>query len=234
MNHEMMSVEQLAVFLHRDAREVHKWASKGNIPVHKVRGEYRFHPAEIHHWLEGQLPGYTELELSNLERGAAGHGPHELPLLTGLMSPATMAVPLPATTKASVLKELVIAAEQSWHVYDPAAILDAIKQREEVSSTALETGVAIPHPHRPLANALGESLIAFGRTASAIPFGDPRGGLTDLFFLVCCRDAKTHVQVLARLARLMLLPGFLDNLRGAETPAAAYQVIETAEAELLV
>jgi len=38
----MMNVEQLAVFLHRDAREVQKWASRGYLPAHKVSGEYRF------------------------------------------------------------------------------------------------------------------------------------------------------------------------------------------------
>jgi PTS system nitrogen regulatory IIA component len=133
-----------------------------------------------------------------------------------------------------VLKELVSAAEQSWQVYDPAAILEAVKVREEMGSTALETGVAIPHPRRRLPSALGESLIAFGRTLSPIPFGAARGGLTDLFFLVCCRDDRTHVQVLARLARLMLRPDFLVELRAAATSAAALQVIETAEAELLV
>jgi PTS system nitrogen regulatory IIA component len=234
MNHEMMSIDQLAVFLQRDAREVQKWASRGHIPVHKVRGEYRFHPAEIHHWLEGQMPGYSEAELANLERGAAGHGPHEQPLIATLISEATIVMPLPAGTKASVLSELVKAAEQSWQVYDPAAILEAIKEREKVSSTALDTGVALPHPHRPLPKALGESIIALGRTASPIAFGEPGGGLTDLFFLVCCRDAKTHVQTLARLARLMLRPDFLAELRAAQTPAAAYHVIAKAEEALLV
>jgi PTS system nitrogen regulatory IIA component len=81
--------------------------------------------------------------------------------------------------------------------------------------------------------AIGESVLAYGRTASGIPFGGPRGQLTDIFFLVCCKDDRTHLQVLARLSRLLLLPDFLDNLREAETPADAYQVITDAETDLL-
>jgi nitrogen PTS system EIIA component len=233
MSQEMMSVEQLAVFLQRDARELRKLASRGQLPSHKVSGEYRFHPAEIHHWLETQMAGYTEEELTNLEQGAASRGHTVEPLLTTLISPATIAVPLQASTKVSVLNQLVKLAEQSFQVYDPAAILQAIKLREEMCTTALEAGVAIPHPRRPVPSALGESVVAFGRTLSPVPFGAPRGGLTDLFFLVCCRDDTTHLRVLARLSRLMLREGFLEELRTAESPAGGYQIIEAAEADLL-
>ena len=144
-----------------------------------------------------------------------------------------MAVPLAASTKASVLKELVKLAEESWEIYDPEAILEAVRTREEMVSTALPTGVAFPHPRRPLPTALGESVLAFGRTASGVPYGDPNGGLTDCFFLICCRDDQTHLRVLARLTRLLLRDGFLAELRAAETAGDAYEVIVTAERELL-
>jgi PTS system nitrogen regulatory IIA component len=76
-------------------------------------------------------------------------------------------------------------------------------------------------------------LIAYGRTASGIPFGDASGGLTDLFFLVCCRDDRTHLQVLARLARLFQRDGFLDDLRAASDPASSLEVIRAAEEALV-
>ena len=232
MGSDMMDMEQLAAYLQRDVREVGKLASRGDLPGRKVGGEWRFARAEINHWIETQLPAYTEKQLAHLD-SAAGEGDGE-PLLAGLLGEACMAVPLAASTRASVLKELVTLAEQSWQVYDPGAILEAIRQREEMGSTALESGVAIPHPRRPLPAALGESLMAYGRTASGIPFGAPGGGLTDIFFLVCCRDDRTHLQVLARLSRLLKRPGFLDELRSAETPADSWQIIAAAERELLV
>src|SRR5262249_58507724 len=100
-------------------------------------------------------------------------------------------------------------------------------------STALGSGVAIPHPRRPLPQALGESVMAFGRTTSGIPFGASHGNLTDIFFLVCCRDERTHLHVLARLSRLMLRPGFLDELRAAQTVSQSHQVIAEAEQQLI-
>lgn len=233
MNQEMMDVDQLATFLQRDAREVQKWASRGYLPVHKVSGQYRFHPTEISQWLETQMHAYTEAELTRLEQGAAGRGPDQQPLIATLLSEQTIAVPLMAGTRASVLREMVKTAERSWHIYDFDAVLDAIRQREEIGTTALESGVAIPHPKRPMPSVLGESLIAFGRTPSGIPFGAPGGALTDLFFLVCCRDDSTHLRVLARLSRLLLRPGFVDEMRAAESPGQAFRVMENAERDLI-
>jgi PTS system nitrogen regulatory IIA component len=231
MGSDMMDLDQLAVYLQRDKREVSKLASRGHIPGHKVSGEWRFARAEINHWLETQLPGYSEEQLSALE---THNGSLEAePLLTTLLPQACVAVPLAATTRASALKEMVTLAEQSWQVYDPKAILEAIRAREEMSSTALLGGVAIPHPRRPLPAALGESVVAFGRTVSGIPFGAAHGGLTDLFFLVCCMDDRTHLRVLARLARLMLRPGFADLLRSADNAHDAWQLMRDAENELI-
>src|SRR5271166_2274824 len=105
MGGETMDMEQLAAYLQRDVREVGKLASRGHLPGHKVGGEWRFARAEINHWIETQLPAYTEQQLAHLE-SATGESDGE-PLLAGLLSEACMAVPLAASTRASVLRELV-------------------------------------------------------------------------------------------------------------------------------
>jgi PTS system nitrogen regulatory IIA component len=233
VENEIMDLEQLAAYLHRDVREVSKLANRGYLPGKKVGGAWRFASSEINHWIETQMHAYTEEELEALERRGTATCLVTEPLVCSMLSEGTMALPLVASTKASVLKELVSLAENSWQIYDPNALLTAIRQREELGTTALDSGVAIPHPHRPLSpKAQGEAVIAFARTSQGIPFGAPDGGLTDLFFLVSCRDSLTHLRVLARLSRLMLRPGFLDELRGAETVSDALQRLEKAEREL--
>jgi PTS system nitrogen regulatory IIA component len=233
VENEIMDLEQLAAYLHRDVREVSKLANRGYLPGKKVGGAWRFASSEINHWIETQMHAYTEEELEALERRGTATCLVTEPLVCSMLSEGTMALPLVASTKASVLKELVSLAENSWQIYDPNALLTAIRQREELGTTALDSGVAIPHPHRPLSpKAQGEAVIAFARTSQGIPFGAPDGGLTDLFFLVSCRDSLTHLRVLARLSRLMLRPGCLDELRGVETVSHALQLFEKAEREL--
>jgi PTS system nitrogen regulatory IIA component len=225
-----MDLAQLASLLRRDQRELSKLASRGQLPARKVGGQWRFANAEIQQWLEGELPGFDEQQLKNLEEA---HPEPPEPLLTNLLAPDCVEVPLQARTPASVMRAMVRLAEQSWQVYDPDAVLQAVQAREERGSTAQENGTAILHPPRPLRDVLGESVMAFGRSAGGVPFGGPRGGETDLFFLVCCREQKTHLRVLARLSRLFLRQGFLDQLRAAESPKDALQVIRDAEKQLL-
>lgn len=234
MESEILDLQQVASLLQRDAREISKLATRGHLPGQKIGGEWRFASIEIQHWVEKELANYSAEELSSFESGVGnGRLDREL-LITPLLSEACMAVPLTAGTRASVLKELITLAEQSWQLYDPEAALEAIRKREEIGSTAVEGGVAFLHPRRVLpATVLGESVLAFGRSGRGIPFGAPDGRLTDIFFVVLCSDQRAHLLVLARLARLLLLPDFLAKLRGAETTHETRLLIEDAEQSLI-
>src|SRR5436305_5996915 len=133
---DMMDMEGLAAYLRRDVREVGKLASRGHLPGHKVGGQWRFARAEINHWIERQIPGYTDKQLADLENLATRGAPKGA-LIANLLSEESVAVPLGATTRASVLKAVLHLAEQTWLVYDSEAVMQAIRSREEMSSTAL-------------------------------------------------------------------------------------------------
>ncbi|MCA8998217.1 MAG: PTS sugar transporter subunit IIA, partial [Planctomycetaceae bacterium] len=140
-------------------------------------------------------------------------------------SPELVQVPLEARTKRSVLESLIEVAGRTYLVWEPATILKAVQEREALHSTAFDMGVAFPHPRNPLPDAIGESLIAFGRTASPIPFGATNNSKTDCFFLILCEDAQTHLQVLARLSRMIQREEFLPALRAAQDSQSAFDVI---------
>jgi PTS system nitrogen regulatory IIA component len=225
MPHEFLTLAELAERLGRDRREVEKLVQRGRIPGHKVEGDWRFHPAEVTHWLEQDMRGYTDDELLNVENTqGVTEGDVDLPV-SSLLKPETVQVPLEARTRRSVLESLIELAGTTWQVWEPAALLQAVLEREDVFSTAFENGVAIPHPRNAMPHALGESVVAYGRTANGIPFGGPRRTLSDIFFLVLARDSRTHLRVLARLGRLLQQPGFVDTLRAAEDSGASYQII---------
>jgi len=226
-----MTIDELAAYLKQDARDIHKLANKGKIPGKKIAGEWRFHRAEINYWFESNLHHHEEHTLLHFEK----HAPIECEkglLVSKFLGEACIANPLKASTKASVLKELVSLAEQSWQVYNPEAILTALTDREKLASTALSGGIAIPHPHHPIKNSLGESIIALGIVPQGIPFGAPDGQLTHVFFLVCCTDDKTHLQVLARLTRLFRKEGFLDALRESTSQPDIWLLVRQAELSL--
>lgn len=229
MSRDYYTLDELVRQLNRDRREIEKLVNRGLIPGRRVGGEWRFHETEITHWLEQELRQFEDAALARLEKNQESEELATTHPIAELLKRETVEVPLDAGTRPSVLTALLEVAGRTWQIWDPAALLKAIKEREEVMSTAFENGVAIPHPRNPLPEALGSSIIAFGRTLSGIPFGAPRRQLSDMFFLVLARDSSTHLQILARLGRLMQLPDFLSNLREAETSDEAWELICTAD-----
>jgi nitrogen PTS system EIIA component len=225
MPHDWLTIDDLARQLGRDRREIEKLVNRGRIPGRKIGGDWQFHPTEITHWLEQEMREYTDRELAIVEEAyQSSESDSDVPV-ESLLALDTVQVPLQARTKRSALEAMVEVAGRTWQIWEPATVLSAVREREDVLPTAFDNGVAIPHPRNPLPDCLGQSLIAYGRTLSGIPFGSASGGLTDLFFLVLCRDSRTHLRVLARLGRLIQLPEFLDELRHADDSETAYRII---------
>jgi PTS system nitrogen regulatory IIA component len=139
---------------------------------------------------------------------------------------------LPARTRSKVIPAMVNLAAKTHLVWDPPALADAVRTREEMLPTALDNGVALLHPRRPMPAILGEPLIALGRVNGGLPFGGAGGVLTDIFFLICSTDDTRHLRVLARLARLLADGTLLTEIRNATDPAELKARIAEREDEM--
>jgi PTS system nitrogen regulatory IIA component len=231
-NYDWLTLSELAQHLGRDQREIERLADRQVIPGRKRDGEWRFHSAEITHWLEREMHRFTDSELAAVEQAQrSDDDEHELPF-SFLLKPDTVEVPLHARTKRSVIEEMIAVAARSWAIWNVETVTRAVTEREDLMSTALPGGIALPHPRQPLPDALGDSVVAFGRTMSGIPFGASDNSLSDLFFLILCRDLKTHLYVLARLGRMLQNPALVRTLRETTSHEAAYQLLCDADREV--
>jgi PTS system nitrogen regulatory IIA component len=238
MSDEDFSIESLADYLHVNPEQVARLADRGQVPGRRVGGAWRFSAHEIHHWLEERIGVLDDAELLQLEgalRRSAGEPLSHADASTRisvLLPCEAIGLPLAARTRSSVITSMVELASQTGWVWDPEALAEAVRRREDLFPTALDTGVALLHPRRPMPTILAEPFLAFGRTSQGIPFSGQRGQLTDLFFLILSVDDAGHLRVLARLSRLLAAPGFLDTLRAAPDAAAVHAAIESAEGQL--
>jgi len=215
-----MSLDELARHIGMDAREVRRLADKGTLPGQRVAGEWRFNRAALVEWLQRELPSFAERDLWNLEK-AMGEGEVD-PGFTAMLPPEGVEINLPARSRSSVLRELVVVAQRTGLVYDADGIIEALREREELCSTGLPGGIALPHPRRPLPYATAEPIVCVGRVPAGIPFGAPDGRMTDVFILICCHDEKLHLRTLARIA-LMCREGLAEIIRDADDNAAALE-----------
>jgi nitrogen PTS system EIIA component len=234
MPYRDFDVPSLARYLHTTPEQVEKLASRGKLPGRRVGGQWRFSKPDIHHWLERRIGASDEsglVEVENvLQRSSPVHGEEEISIADMLPTEA-IAIPLAARTRNSVIDGMVELAARTGWLWDMAEMAAAVKVREAMHSTALENGVALLHPRRPLVSILAQPFLALGRTDSGIPFGGD-GPLTDVFFLICSTEDRGHLRTLARLSRVLTSPGFLNSLRQAADAAEAHQLIASTEREL--
>lgn len=186
-------------------------------------------------WWEDRISNGSNEELASFEsvlHGATEVAVEPLSSIAEILPLDAIAIPLTARTRTSVITSVVELAVGTGLLWDGDKMEEAVRARESVHSTALDNGVALLHPPRPIASILAQPLLALGRTSQGIPFGHHRGTLTDIFFLICSTDDSTHLWVLARLSRLIGDACVLNQLREAPDAESARQLLIDAEAEL--
>lgn len=220
-----MDIQEIAKLLGRDSRQIQRLAERGDIPCRKVAGEMRFNRAEVNEWLRLNMPSLSHQHLANMDAAITIQRDAEADeaIITPLLRIEAVEPNLAARTKNSVLKELVALAGETDLLYDAEGLLEAIIQREQLCSTAVEDGIAIPHPRRPMHYAVAEPILVIANTTTGIGFGAPDGRLTDLFFMISCLDDRHHLHVLARLCRMLHDDAFPKQLRRAKT---AQQIVD--------
>ena len=118
-------------------------------------------------------------------------------------------------------EEIFRAVAALWHRnngLNEAEVTAGLEMREELGSTGLGHGLAIPHAR---VKGLDKPLAAFVRLKNAIDFGAPdQEAVADFFVLTVPSHAtQVHLEILAEVAGKMSGTGFRDELRAAGTPA---------------
>jgi len=233
MSHSTLDFAQLVKYLHLHESKVKKLVDRSEIPGRKIKGEWQFSLPEVNSWLEQRIGVSDDHELADIENQFDRTAPSDVPQtveIAKLLPPEAIAVPLLARTKESAIRSMTHLAVETGLLWDGEKMADALRKREELHSTALDNGIAILHPRRPMPNLLAETFLALGIIPSGIPFGGGFGNLTDIFFLLCSTDDQIHLRVLARLSRILTVPNFLPTLRNCETPAEVKKLIAETEA----
>jgi PTS system nitrogen regulatory IIA component len=140
-----------------------------------------------------------------------------------LLTPDAVIPALKAGNKKQALQELATkAAELTGQ--NERTILEVLTQRERLGSTAVGSGIAIPHGKLQKLDTL---FGLFARLARPIDFEALDGQPVDLIFLLLAPEGAgaDHLKALARVARLLREPDTAGKLRDSEDAAALYAVL---------
>jgi mannitol/fructose-specific phosphotransferase system IIA component (Ntr-type) len=150
-------------------------------------------------------------------------------LLSDLLTPERVRVPLRGASKEALLEELVEVLSESGAVRDGGDVLRAVRDRERVLSTGVGSGVAIPHGKSEAAPGLA---MAAGLTAEPVEFDALDGDPVRLLFLLVGPDsaAGEHVKALSRISRLVRREAFRERLTAASSAEEFVAIVAEAEA----
>jgi fructose-specific phosphotransferase system IIA component len=136
--------------------------------------------------------------------------------LADLISPEVVKVPLAATTKNGVIRELAQLLLDAGRIHVLESVVDALLAREAMGSTGLELGIAVPHAKT---SAVRRLTAAIGIAPRGVDFQSADGQPSRLFFLLLAPPDQSgpHIQALAEIARLAKSPTFLRLLAAASS-----------------
>src|ERR1700720_3297369 len=159
--------------------------------------------------------------------GAAGRRRRgcAMPVAGPLPRPELIFSDLPATDRRGVLRELAERVAATGLVRDADVLFRALLEREQLGSTGIGHGVAIPHCKL---QGLEQGILAVGIARPPVDFGAADGAPVAMFFLVLLPDDSPaeHLQTLARISRWVRADRHVETLLGLEDRGAIYDFLK--------
>jgi mannitol/fructose-specific phosphotransferase system IIA component (Ntr-type) len=136
---------------------------------------------------------------------------------------------LEASDVGEVLEAIGLRFEDNGCLPSRNQAVEALRAREEVHTTVLGKGVAVPHATVP---DLEKTVLLVARSLRPVPFGIQEGETANLFFVMLSPPGSEgeHLRLLARVCKLLRHPGFLDDVREAPNAQELLRRILSADA----
>ena len=133
MGDDILTIEEVAKYLRVSERTVYDWAQKGEIPAGKIGTVWRFKKSEIEKWVNDRLSASQRSSESKY-----------VVAVKNILSPDRI-VFIDHATKHDAIVELAQNLATAPQIKNEKELIDEILKREELMSTAIGRGIAIPH-----------------------------------------------------------------------------------------
>ena len=149
-------------------------------------------------------------------------------ILTQILQPDCVKVPLEGKDKNTVITELVDLLDSAGLLLDRDNVLEAVLVREKTRSTGIGMGLAVPHGK---CKGVKELIMAVGIARDPVNFESVDGKPVSIVVLLASPSNQTgpHIQALARISRIMLDEPFKQQLIDSESADKLYELLSNRE-----
>jgi nitrogen PTS system EIIA component len=150
--------------------------------------------------------------------------------LLDILSETRVRTHVKAESKLAALRAVAELFVESSNKLEVASVLAVLQEREQLASTGVGSGVAIPHGRIAGSDELEAALLI---SPTGVPFDAVDNAPVHIIFAVIgpARRASDHLRILARLSRIFRNEGVRNELLAATDAHAAYQVLARVDRE---
>ena len=149
--------------------------------------------------------------------------------ITDLLKKESIELNSPVSTKQGAIDKLIDLQAKAGNISDKNAYKKDILAREQMSSTAVEDGIAIPHAK---SEAVRQPGLAAITAPNGVDYESMDGKPSNILFVVAApNDGDLHLEVLSRLMTILMDEEFRRNLLAADTKEKFLKAIDEKEAE---
>jgi PTS system nitrogen regulatory IIA component len=235
-----LKIKDVAELLNVSETTIRRWLKDGKIPAYQLNHQYRFSRGEIEDWmmkckLNLGKDGFSPFEEKQIypvpEEASVQRGGTQQFSLYRAMHKGGVLVDVAATNKKQLIKTVMQKAAPRLGL-DPDLMTELLLDREALMSTALNSGIAVPHPRDTVLEHPGSDAMITVFPEKPIDYdaldGEP---VHTLFFLFSSSD-KTHLHLLSKLAHLTSQPESLQFLSSKPSSEALLAYIKEWEAKI--
>ena len=192
-----LGVREVAKLLNVSEKTVYRWVSQGTLPAYKVNDQYRFNRAELLEWATSQKLNVSAEIFQEPESKL-----RPMPQLADALQDGGVFYRISGSDKESVLRSVVETMRLPEEV-DRNFLLRVLLAREEMASTGVGEGIAIPHVRSPIVLHVARPMISLCFLDKPVDFGALDGQPVYALFTLISPTVRAHLHLLSRLAFIL-------------------------------
>lgn len=148
--------------------------------------------------------------------------------ISNLLCKATINLDLKVENKNDVIDQLVELLDFAGKLNNKEKFKEEILKRENLSSTGIGEGIAIPHGKT---SAVKEASLALGIVKNGVDYDSLDGEPVHIVFMIAAGESANadHLETLSKLSVLLMNPEFKNSLLSLKTPAEVLDLIDKFE-----
>lgn len=214
----LLTTQELSKYLKLNEKTILKMAQFGELPGVKIGSQWRFYLSTVDEYLQDKIVKSSKYNFGRMVKAT------DILPLSRFIDDACINLNLSAENKEEVLYELAETAQVAGIAVSKEIVYAHLKKREDMLSTALGKGVAIPHPRNPSDEVFKKPGVIIGRSIKGVDFSSPDAGKIHLFFMTCAPDVVLHLNLLSKIAALLEKKNIYQKIMNAQSKSEVIKI----------